>query len=423
MLSLASSPLILLALALGTGAFAAASGANEGPPNIVVILLDDVGVDRVGAYGAHPNPGRTPTLDALCQAGAMFRNAWSMPLCSPTRASLLTGRYPSRHGVGSQIQAHNPNSPQLDPAEIIIPEGLRSHSNRVVGKWHLKSYGEPNTHPLDTGFDGHVGSLYNLNATGYWNWRKFTDGQYSNEPNYATSVTTNDALTALIQLPEPRFLYVAYNAAHGPFHVPPAHLHSYGQPADDPMRFRAMAEAMDTELAQLVAAIDLSNTFLFLVGDNGTPKAAVDAPNDPNHAKATLYEGGVNVPLIVLGPGVQAGERQALVGVTDLFATIMELTSSPSTAVDSISFVDVLYDANELGDREFLYAEMFGPFSASAPPLDRAIRTRRFKWMNSIQGPQLYDLQLDPLELNNLIADPAHQNTVARLVAALPTFL
>lgn len=419
---LPSSPLILLLLALGAGGFATASGANEGPPNIVVVLLDDIGIDRVGAYGAHPNPGHTPTLDALCQAGAMFRNAWSMPLCSPTRASLLTGRYPSRHGVGSQIQPHNPNSPQLDPAEVIIPEGLRSHSNRVVGKWHLKRQGEPDTHPLDAGFDGHVGSLYNLNATGYWNWRKYTDGQYTNEPNYATTVTNNDALRALTQLPEPRFLYVAYNAAHGPFHVPPANLHSYGQPSSVPMRFRAMAEAMDTELARLVAAIDLSNTFLFVIGDNGTPKAAVDAPNDPNHAKATLYEGGVNVPFIVLGPGVQAGERQALVGVTDLFATIMELTGSTTTAEDSISFVDVLFDANDLGDREFLYAEMFGPFSGSGPPLDRAIRTRRYKWMTCIGGPRLYDLQLDPLELNNLIADPAYQGIAARLVAALPSF-
>lgn len=416
-----SSLSVLLAIALGTCAIASSSGADEGPPNVVVILLDDVGVDRVGAYGAHPNPGRTPTLDALCEAGAMFRNAWSMPLCSPTRASLLTGRYPSRHRVGAQIQPHNPNSAQLDPAEIIIPECLHSHSNRVVGKWHLKRHGVPATHPLDTGFDGHVGSLFNLNGMGYWDWRKFTDGQYTNEPKYATTVTNEDALLALSQLPEPRFLYVAYNAAHGPFHVPPSNLHSYGQPMGDPMQFRAMAEAMDRELAQLIEAIDLSNTYLFILGDNGTPNSAVDAPHDPTHAKATLYEGGVNVPFIVLGPGVVPGERQALVGVTDVFATIMELTGSVATAEDSISFVDVLYNVGELGQREFLYAEKFDSFS-SGTPLERAIRTRRYKWMNSLTGPALYDLQLDPFELNNLVADPAHQDILARLLAALPSF-
>ena len=416
-----SFPSILLAIALGTCAFASASGAQEGPPNIVIILLDDVGVDRVGAYGAHPNPGRTLTLDKLCQTGAMFRNAWSMPLCSPTRASLLTGRYPSRHGVGSQIQPYNPNSVQLDPAEVIIPEGLLSHSNRAVGKWHLKRFGVPATHPLDTGFDGHVGSLYNLGGSGYWDWRKYTNGQYANEPKYATTVTSEAALTALSQLPEPRFLYVAFNAAHSPFHVPPANLHSYGQPSGDPMRLRAMVEAMDSELARLVEAIDLSNTYLFVLSDNGTPKSAVDAPHEPAHAKATLYEGGVNVPFIVLGPGVVPGERQALVGVTDVFATIMELTGSAATAEDSISFVDVLYDAGDLGDREFLYAEKFDAFS-SGTPLDRAIRTQRYKWMNSLAGQALYDLQLDPFELNNLIADPAHQSILARLLAALPCF-
>lgn len=406
------------AWALGLGAMA----APLQQPNVVLVVLDDVGVDRVGIYAEHPNPGRTPVLDGLAAQGAWFRDAWAMPLCSPTRASLLTGTYPSRHGVTATIKPHVTVGPHLDPDGWMLPDALTGYSTRAIGKWHLCRKGERLTHPLQCGFDGHTGSMYNLNLTGYWGWRRTTNGVHSTEPRYATTATVEDALGALQVLPEPQFLYVNFNAAHTPFHVPPAHLHTYGQPSSDADLFRAMVEAMDTELGRLVDGIDLSDTYLFVMGDNGTPKGAVTAPHDPLHAKATLYEGGVRVPFLVLGPDVVAGERKALVSITDVFATVVGLTGGGPVPPDSLDMTGVLLDPTSPGRRSFLYAEISNSVGGGGSTPLRAIRSPRYKWMEALQGPELYDLELDPLELNNRINDPLLAEEKARLVAALPTF-
>jgi arylsulfatase A-like enzyme len=395
--------------------------------NFVVVLLDDVGIDRVGAYGAHPEPGRTPTLDALAAQGLLFRNAWAMPTCSPTRASVLTGRFPSRHGVGEQISATTPG-PQLDPQEVIIPEALPGYSSAAIGKWHLRSVGQPPTHPLDVGFEHHAGSMYNISSGGYWNWTKWVDGVGVPVTEYATTETTDDALRAIAHLAEPYFLYLNYNAAHAPFHVPPQHLHTYGFPDSAPRRMRAMVEALDTELARFLAAVDLSDTYVLVMGDNGTPRPASDGPFLPEHAKGTLYQGGVQVPLIVAGPGVGVGETDALVSCTDLFAMVLELAGAPPapTAEDSLSFASVLASPAHAGPRRLLYAESFGPGGGQNQLHRCALSNGRFKLLRDIHGDELYDLAGDRFEAENLLQHaylPPHQRRAyARLVAALPVF-
>lgn len=155
--------------------------------NVLLVIADDVGVDRVAAYGEHPSPGRTPQIDRLAERGVLFRNAWSNPYCSPTRATVLTGRHGFRTGVGFFVGMTTPHG--LSLAETTLPEVLApSHTSLALGKWHLSSFLQGADYPLAAGFAHHAGSLFNLDAavtvpfpapddfSFYEYWIKYTDG-------------------------------------------------------------------------------------------------------------------------------------------------------------------------------------------------------------------------------------------------------
>lgn len=382
-----------------------------------MVVADDLGVDRVGVYAENPDPGRTPTIDRLArQKGVWFRNAWSNPTCSPTRAMLLTGRYSFRTGVGMITTRSSPN-PGLDPAEVLLPEALGVQSF-VAGKWHLATESMGSDHPQQAGFDHHAGSLFNIgNQNTYYDWPKTVDGVTSQETTYATTDTVDEALSALASFDpaQPWFLLISFNAPHKPLHAPPTGLHSYdltGDPDDSPAdHFKAMVEAMDSELGRLLQQVNLATTTLVFLGDNGTERLGVTAPQDPDKAKATMYEGGLNVPLIVAGRGVTGrGEvPDALVGVTDVFATVLELSGAASeTPADSVSLVPYLADPFQPSIRPWAYAENFRPngTGVSGPwqIRRRAIRDGRYKLIR-VQGAadEFYDLQEDPFELLDLV--------------------
>lgn len=433
------SLLILLALAL-------AAVPARAQRNVLLLIGDDLGVERVGAYGEHAFPGHTPNLDCLAARGVLFRNAWSHPLCSPTRAAILTGRHPFRTGIGDVIQGGDAHA--LDPAEWPLPRLIRLASggryrSAALGKWHLASLsqGAP-LHPLACGFDVHAGSLFNL--PDYFHWSKSVQGEARPADVYATSDTANDALRAAAELPEPWFLWVAFNAPHKPLHAPPDELHSFAlppNPSDDPPLFaKAMIEAMDGEIGRLLAGIPpdvLARTDVIFIGDNGTLGLASDGPFPPNHAKGTLYEGGINVPLIIAGPDVTApgSECDALVQASDLYATIAELCGVDVAAwvpsehvLDSVSLAPYLADPTLPSRRGSVFAERFEPNGFGPNHLfhKRALRGPRFKLIHDeITGAdELYDLESDPLEATNLLGAPltpearaAYERLAARLAA------
>lgn len=409
--------------------------------NVLLLIGDDIGVDRVAVYHAHPDPGRTPHLDALAERGILFRNAWSHPMCSPTRAAILTGRNPYQTGIGSpvlgstgpgQIIGHT-----LAISEWSIPDVLRAGTDHAwtsvaLGKWHLAEAGVAPLHPLRSGFDHHAGSLFNLGS--YWNWPKTVDGQTAIERTYATTDTTDDALAAARRLPEPWFLWVAYNAAHKPYHAPPPELHHFdlhGDPQDSKsLHHRAMVEATDTEIGRLLGGLDpglLARTTVIFAGDNGTQNSALDPPSPAGHGKGSVYEGGVHVPLIVAGPRVlrPGSECRALVQLSDLFATVAELAGLdaralvPSeVALDSVSLVPYLEDPDLPSRRATVFAEYFKP-NGFGPWIEhrRAVRGPRFKLIEVVaSGPgpsgggnwtsvtqELYDLAADPWERRDLL--------------------
>lgn len=375
--------------------------------NVLLLIADDVGVDRIGAYAEHPDPGRTPTIDRLAAEGLLFRNAWANPVCSPTRAGILTGRYSFRTGIGTFIK--NSSTFGLSVDELSLPE-LIGGSSAVAGKWHLGVPPQGPAHPLDSGFRYHAGSLNNIGFS-YFLWEKHVNGVPHSESTYATTDTTDEAIAMIAALPEPWFLWVAYNAPHTPLHVPPNHLHTYqldGFPEETPVvHMKAMTEAMDTEIGRLLGHVDLATTTVIFIGDNGTFSGATDAPFDPEHAKGTVYEGGLNVPFIVAGAGVSARgvESEALVHTTDLFATIAELAGVASAAEDSVSIVPYLADPTRPSIRDTVYAELFrpngpGPYARH----DRAIRDSRYKLIMRLEGrDELYDLDEDRFEQNDLL--------------------
>ena len=197
-------------------------------PNVLVVLLDDIGVEKVGAYGESPpgvTPPCTPNMDALATAGVLFRNAWTNNVCSPTRAQLLTGRHGFRTGIGGLVNGFDTAEGLAIDLETTLPQALAGYATAAVGKWHLAAPAQGLQHPLEAGFGAYAGSLYNLNS--YSNWVKTFDADGDGvldqacELRYATTDSTDDAIGFARTLASPWFLYVAYNAPHMPVHAPP----------------------------------------------------------------------------------------------------------------------------------------------------------------------------------------------------------
>jgi arylsulfatase A-like enzyme len=401
--------------------------ATDGTKNILLIIGDDIGVDNVSAYKEQINfSAQTPNIDALANKGVLFRNVWANPMCSPSRASILTGRYAFRHGVT------NPGvkTEVLAPAEETIAEALSAvgYQTALFGKWHLGA--KAGKYPTDQGFNYFSGSLANVDD--YFNWQKTqinaADGVVStvNEINYASEVVATEAQAWIAQTNTPWFVQLAFNAPHAPFHVPPASKYSgvslTGQAGDTCTRntntdsiancYRAAAEAMDTYIGELLNNIDaqtLANTLIIFVGDNGTtPEAIIEEaglPFNKLHGKGTVYEGGVNVPLIIAGGdnvGVDMAEIGAQVQVQDLFSTILTLantTPSSGTTIDGQSLIGYI-DAQTQQEqaRQTLYTELYSEVQS----VDKwALTNGTVKYIFNESNEECYDLQNDSAESDN----------------------
>lgn len=384
--------------------------SEETSPNIVILLADDMGVDLAGAYGEAPSPPCTPHIDRLANSGMLFRNAWATPQCQPSRSALLTGRHSFRTGIGLPS-----NGSGLPLAELTLPELLEGYTSAAVGKWHLAG-NLGSLHPNESGFDHFAGLL--KGSSDYFQWTKTVNGVSATSNKYITTVTVDEAITAMGAMAEPWLLYVSFTAPHSPWHEPPASLcPPFGCPPSacaplppdaPPSEFaKAMTMAMDTEIGRLLEALDAvdPDAYVFFLGDNGTPGEAKEHPFDPRNSKGTLYEGGIHVPLIVRGPGVANAECDALVSITDLFATIAELAGVPSDAEDSMSMAPYFADP-ELDLRDTVYSEYCRDVQEGSTSLecDYAIRERRYKLKRSADGvTEFFDLVSDPLETTNLL--------------------
>ena len=402
-------------------------------PDVLMIVLDDVGMDMIGGlYQEVPDAPFTPNIDRLAREGVFFRNAWANPYCSPTRATLLTGRYGFRTGIGNYINAGT-DTFGLRVRELTLGEMLHygGYINAAFGKWHLgvKSnfdVGQGFRHPHHSGFDVYKGAMHNpatpaleyfppscAGALDYYHWVKNSNGVQDCTRAYMTTDTVNDAVAFLRSPPDRMFLYVAFNAAHAPMHDPTGRLPAN---ATDRSKAKAMVEVMDAEIARLLVAArhPRSDLYVILVGDNGTEFwVGYGFPNETgcfgkSRSKGTVYEGGVNVPLIIAGPGVVARETPVIANTTDVFATVCDLTGLPSPARDSRSLTSVMFGSDR-PVRDYVYAEYFFPNGRPFRPTthERAVSDGRYKLIRRTSSQtthdELFDLKVDPCESIDLL--------------------
>ena len=381
------------------------------PPNILMIIADDLGLDASSSYTVGTELPATPTLDTLAADGLVFDNAWVNPVCSPTRATILTGRYGIRTGVlwpGDEISLA-----ETSLQSFIDTNVPNTYDQAVIGKWHLAGPSNGgNDNPNLMGV-AHFAGVGERQLSDYFNWTLVENGLASNNLDYATTAFVDLTIDWIADQQGPWFAWLAFNAPHTPFHLPPLGLHdrdtlSADQAAidADPLPYYlAMIEAMDQELGRLLASFSAetrANTVIIYLGDNGTPRQVIQG-HVPSHGKGSVYEGGVAVPLIVSGRGVtRIGEREsALVSGVDLFATIAALAGTGTEEIyDSKSFVE-LFSAAAAGPREYAYAE-----ARDDTTDDWAIRNDRYKLIQRLSsGQELYDLEADPFEQDNLLVN------------------
>jgi len=426
-------PRLVAAAALALVSLAGLASAQH---NVLVIVADDLGVDKLASYGVGSNPPSTPNLDALAAGGIQFRNAFANPVCSPTRTTILTGRYGFRTGVG-QILSDGSDGPWH--TEYSIPEVINLSTLGLVslgrfGKWHM---GGPNNggpfSPNFFSYDFFEGTYIGLDPLfTYYVWDELKNGVVTPKATYNTSEVVDDVLKWLSEPPQqvnPWYAHVSFNAPHSPYHAPPAELHSVnldgaGSPNANPLPYyNAMVEAMDTEIGRLLAGLGpaLANTNIIFVGDNGTPGEAMEPPFDHAKDKGTLFDGGIHVPLIVSGPAVQhrGAECDALVNTTDLWSTVIQLAGAkihdvvPLTWVhDSVSILPYLEDPTRPSIRQWVYSEFFGPNGQGVPfeskSIGVAVFDGRYKLIRTFfQGThikdRMFDLKNDPFERRDLV--------------------
>jgi arylsulfatase A-like enzyme len=304
-------------------------------PNIVFILADDLGSYDVSWRGSEI---KTPNLDALCARGAKLENFYVQPVCSPTRASLMTGRYPMRYGL--QVGVIRPWSEfGLPLNERMLPQALKEagYNTFICGKWHLGAFDKaywPNARGFDHWYGHLQGALdyFTHIREGKLDW--WRDGEPNTDQGYTTHLVGGEAVKIIRNQPKdkPLFLYVPFNAVHDPLEVPDRYSDPYTQFKGKRRTYAGMVAALDEMVGKIVAAVDAtgnrSNTLFVFASDNGGPKPGVVTSNGPLRAgKATLYEGGVHTCAFATWDGhVKAGSTvNALSHMVDWYPTLIRL--------------------------------------------------------------------------------------------------
>jgi arylsulfatase A-like enzyme len=381
-------------------------------PNILLIIADDVSIESCIGYTIGATKPNMPNLQKMIDNGVTFDNFWTYPVCSPTRSSILTGRYGYRTGV-LNVQGAVGTIPADEKTlhQHIDEVSGNAYSHSIIGKWHLSSR-EPNR-PTEMGVGYYAGLLTGA-VTDYNSWNFTENGATSTYDGYVTTKFTDLAIDWINDQDKPWLCWLAYTAPHTPFHLPPDSMHSQGSlPTDqasidaNPLPyFMAMMESVDFEMGRLldnIPADELDNTVIIFIGDNGSSGKVIQAPFVSTQAKGSLYQGGIHTPLIVSGVGVTRNKEResALIQSADLFSTISVICgSSFPNYEDSYSFAGLL-DGTRGSDRVFNYSEVY---NTSANRSGYTVRDDKYKLIQSDNGAKrFFNLETDPYEADNLI--------------------
>ena len=320
-------------------AFPAAGAAETPKPNIIYILADDMGYADAGFNGGKEI--KTPNLDQIASGGAVLKSFYVQPVCSPTRSTLMTGRYPSRTGVYSVVRPTAPWGLKLE--EQTLAQGLRSagYETAISGKWHLGEF-EPAYRPTQRGFDHQYGPWFGM--IDYFTHRRgeildwHRDDQPSKDEGYSTHLIAKEACRIIREKnpAKPLFLYLPFNAVHGPHQVPEKYCAPYPDLKGVRRTYAGMLSAMDEAIGQVLATLDemkiRDNTLIIFSSDNGGPSPGKVTSNGPLRAgKGTIYEGGIRVCACANWPGhIPAGKTiDEPLHAVDWYPTLLKLTGSP----------------------------------------------------------------------------------------------
>lgn len=446
------SPVVLfLILAAAARSIAAPATESTAPrPNIVFILSDDHGWADVGW---HSPEIKTPHLDRLAAAGAKLEQFYVQPVCSPTRAAFLTGRYPMRHGL--QIGVVRPWAQYgLPLEERTLPQMLKAagYTTAIVGKWHLGHF-DPAYLPTRRGFDHQYGH-YNGNIDyfsherdGGFDWHR--DDRVNRDEGYSTHLIAREAVRLIQEksADQPLFLYVPFNAVHAPHQVPEQYKKPYAALAEPRRTYAGMVAAEDEAVGQIVAALEAKgirqNTLIVWSSDNGGPSPGRVTSNGPLRAgKGTLYEGGVRVcafatwdghikpgstvdaplhivdwyPTLARLAGASLDQKLSLDG-RDAWAAIAAGAPSPHDAI--LLNTTPTSGAIRMGDWKLVLNGSANDSEDAETPAPSAAKKSKKK-KSADESVELFNLAQDPYEKTNLVAtQPAK---VAELRARYATF-
>lgn len=427
----------MLALLIAWGN-TAGHAADKPKPNILIIVADDLGYADVGFNGGKTIA--TPNLDKLAATGVRLTNFRACPMCSPTRAGLLTGRWPLRFGMMRAVVP--PWSPHgLPQVEQTLPEllGSAGYSRRaIVGKWHL-GHARREFLPLTHGFTRFYGH-YN-GAIDYFTHHRESERDWHHddrtvaEEGYSTDLLAAEAVRFVRAAPtaEPWLLYLPFSAPHSPFQAKEEDLRKYPslrQP--DRRAYAAMVDSLDQAIGRVLAAIETrsnaSNTLILFFSDNGgIPR--VGSSNTPwRGAKLSVYEGGTRVcaairwPAGGLGGGKQYGGR---IGYIDVLPSVLAAVGAPAPGnLDGINFLPALRGEAPLPERPwFSYIHQGEVAHASVHDGNWKLVAHGDSFAeNPASAPELelYNLETDPAEASNV--SRANSETVARLHRKLREF-
>ncbi|MYF39398.1 MAG: sulfatase-like hydrolase/transferase [Rhodothermaceae bacterium] len=416
--------------------------ASAQQPNIVLIVADDLGYGDLSSYGAEDL--HSPALDSLAASGIRFTQFYAnSPVCSPTRASLLSGRYPPLAGVPGVIRTHASNNWGNLAQDIeLLPEKLRlrGYHTSMVGKWHL-GLNAPQR-PVDRGFDHFEGFLGDM-MDDYYNHRRHginymrRGEEVINPEGHATDLFTDWAvhyIKSRTVSTAPFFLYLAYNAPHTPIQPPEEWVAKVQQREGgiDEARAKlvALIEHMDHGIGKVMTALKANgfydNTLVIFVSDNGG-QLNVGARNGPlRNGKGTVYEGGIRVPAIASWPGSIAPSTtsDALLTTMDIYPTLLEAARARITQIiDGTSFLGSLLGGPDPDPTRLLFfSRREGGLRFGGKTIE-AVRQGPWKLLqNSPYAPlELYNLERDPLETTDLSS--AEPDVFRRLAAELRQYV
>jgi len=413
---------------------ATSANAADNKPNIVFIVADDLGWKDVGFHGSDI---KTPNIDQLAATGARLEQFYAQPMCTPTRAALMTGRYPLRYGLQTAI-IPAPSTYGLPTDEWLLPQALKEagYQTAIIGKWHL-GHADKKFWPRQRGFDYHYGPL--IGEIDYFTHKEhdtvdwYRDNKVVKEKGYSTTLLGNDAVKLINQHDPgtPLYLYLTFNAPHTPYQATPEYLDQYKHIADPSRRAYAGAiTAMDDQIGRVLAALDSKkmrdNTLIVFMSDNGgthnamfagsitdMSKVVIPCDNGPYRGgKGDLYEGGTRVVSLANWPGhIKAGSTvDQIIHVVDWYPTLAGLAggkTGKAKPLDGLNVWPTISAGKPSPRTEVVY---------NVEPFRAGIRQGDWKliWRTLLPASvELYNIAQDPSEKNNVAAQ--HPDKVAAL--------